>query len=110
MCTVGSRMDVMNLVCERSPDGTTSYVLYVAQNLTTFHLFVRILSHFYVGLTFLMRPDVIHQTPPLRSSSPSFPRHLHHHHSLAHILFIVFFSSHYTPIPLSPRVYILYII
>ena len=91
MCTVGSRMDVINLVCERSPDGTTSYVLYVAQNLTTFHLFVRILSHFYVGLTFLMRPDVIHQTPPLRSSSPPFPRHLHHHHSLVQIC--LYFSS-----------------
>ena len=64
----------------------------------------RIFSHFYVGSMFLyMRrlhltrscasspdsslcqvvPDVI-QPPPLLSSSPSFPRYLHHHHSLAH--------------------------
>ena len=27
------------------------------------------------------------QSPPLRSSSPSFARHIHHHHSLAHIIF-----------------------
>ena len=36
-------------------------------------------------------PDVI-QHPPLRSSSPSLPRHLHHHHPLVHTLF---FSSQY---------------
>ena len=42
-------------------------------------------------------PDVI-QPPPLWSSSPSFPRHLHHHHSLVY----VFFSSHHMPIPLQP--------
>ena len=37
--------------------------------------------------------------PPLQFSHPSFPRHLHHHHSLAHIFF---FSSQYMPIPLKP--------
>ena len=42
--------------------------------------------------------DVI-QPPLLWSSSPSFPRHLHHHHSLAHIFV---FSSQYLPIPLQP--------
>ena len=41
-------------------------------------------------------PDVI-QPPPLRSSSPYFLRHLHHHHSLAHI-----FSSQYMHIPHQP--------
>ena len=40
-------------------------------------------------------PDVI-QPPPLWSSSPSFPRHLHH--SLAYVFV---FSSQYTPIPLQ---------
>ena len=43
-------------------------------------------------------PDTI-QPPPLWSSSPSIPRHLHHHHSLAHMFF---FSSQYTPISLQP--------
>ena len=32
---------------------------------------------------------------PLRSSFPSLPRHLHHHHSFTHTLF---FSSQYMPI------------
>ena len=32
--------------------------------------------------------DVV-QPPPIWSSSPCLPRHLHHHHSLAHILFSV---------------------
>ena len=39
-------------------------------------------------------PDVI-QPPPLWSSSPSFPRYLHHHHSPAYVFF---FSSQYMPI------------
>ena len=43
-------------------------------------------------------PDAI-QPPPLWSSSPSFLRHLHRHHSLAY-LFV--FSSQYMPIPLQP--------
>ena len=43
-------------------------------------------------------PDVF-QPPQLRSSSPSFPRHLHHHHSLAYVFFL---SSQYIPIPLQP--------
>ena len=38
------------------------------------------------------------QSPPHRSSSPSFPRHVHPHHYLAHILF---FSSQYRPTPLQ---------
>ena len=38
-------------------------------------------------------PDVI-QPSPLPSSSPSFPRHLHHHHSLAYVFH---FSSQYMP-------------
>ena len=41
--------------------------------------------HIYHGITLEMPPDVI-QPPPLRSSSPSFPLRLHHHHSLARIL------------------------
>ena len=36
--------------------------------------------------TSLFFPDGI-QSPPLWSSSASFPRHLHHHHSPAHIFF-----------------------
>ena len=43
-------------------------------------------------------PDAI-QPPPLWSSSPSFPRHLHRHHSLAYVFV---FSSEYVPIPLQP--------
>ena len=43
-------------------------------------------------------PDAI-QPPPLWSSSPSFPRHLHRHHSLAYVFV---FSSQYVPIPLQP--------
>ena len=43
-------------------------------------------------------PDVV-QPPPLRSSSPSFPRHLHRHHSLDYVFFL---SSQYMPIPLQP--------
>ena len=43
-------------------------------------------------------PDAI-QPPPLWSSSPSFPRHLHHHHCLAYVFV---FSSQYVPIPLQP--------
>ena len=42
--------------------------------------------------------DVI-QPPPLWSPSPSFPRHLHPHHSLAYV-FVV--SSQYMPTPLQP--------
>ena len=42
--------------------------------------------------------DVI-QPPPLWSSPPSFPRHLHRHHSVAHIFF---FSFQYIPLPLQP--------
>ena len=42
-------------------------------------------------------PDAI-QPPPLWSSSPSFPRHLHRHHSLAYVFV---FSSQYVPIPLQ---------
>ena len=38
-------------------------------------------------------PDVI-QPPPLWSSSPSFPRHLHPHHSLAYVFV---FPSQYMP-------------
>ena len=41
-------------------------------------------------------PDVI-QPLALRTSSPSLPRHLYHHHSLAHTFF---FSSQYMTIPL----------
>ena len=57
--------------------------------------FFRILSHFYVGSMFLTRrlhlarscassPDnsLSHIMTSRRSFSPSFPRHLHHHHSL----------------------------
>ena len=36
---------------------------------------------------------------PLRPSSPSFPRHLHHQHSLCCHLFL--FSSQYRPLPLQ---------
>ena len=43
-------------------------------------------------------PDAI-QPSPLWSSSPSFPRHLHRHHSLAYVFV---FSSQYMPIPLQP--------
>ena len=43
-------------------------------------------------------PDAI-QPPPLWSSSPSFPRHLHHHHSLPYAFV---FSSRNMPIPLQP--------
>ena len=43
-------------------------------------------------------PDAI-QPPPLWSSSPSFPRHLHRHHSLAYVFV---FSSQYVPILLQP--------
>ena len=39
------------------------------------------------------------QPPPLWCSSPSFPRHLHRHHSLAYVFV---FSSQYVPIPLQP--------
>ena len=39
------------------------------------------------------------QPPPHWSSSPSFPRNLHHHHSLA--LYIFFFSSQYMLTPLQ---------
>ena len=42
-------------------------------------------------------PDVIHPLA-LRTSSPSLPRHLYHHHYLAHTFF---FSSQYTHIPLQ---------
>ena len=37
--------------------------------------------------------------PPIWSSSPSFPRHLHRHHSLAYVFV---FSSQYVPIQLQP--------
>ena len=40
------------------------------------------------------------QSPPLRSSSPSFSRHIHHHHSLAYVFL---FSSQYMPVPLHNR-------
>ena len=43
-------------------------------------------------------PNAI-QPPPLWSSSPSFTRHLHPHHSLA---YVIVFCSQYTPIPLQP--------
>ena len=43
-------------------------------------------------------PDAI-QPPPLWSSSPSFPRHLHPHHSLPYVFV---FSSRNMPIPLQP--------
>ena len=43
-------------------------------------------------------PDVV-QPPPLRSSSPSFRQHLHHHHSLPYIFL---FFSQYMPLPLKP--------
>ena len=91
---------------------TTMMFIWTISWRAYFFLF-RILSHFYVRLVFLMIrlllirsgassfwqfclrqviPDVIHP-PPLRSSSPSFPRHLHDHHSFAHIFF---FASQYS--------------
>ena len=39
------------------------------------------------------------QPPPLCSASPSFPRHLHPHHSLPYVFV---FSSQYMPISLQP--------
>ena len=86
----------------------------------TRYFFFRILSHCYVGFevsyqtpslnsvfNFLLWQfslqqvvlDVM-QPPPLRSASPSFPRHLYHHHSLAWYEF--FFSSQCMHIPLQP--------
>ena len=82
-------------------------------------LFFFIFSNCYVGSMCLMRrlhlgrscasssdnpplrqvvPDAI-QPPPLWSSSPSFPRHLHPHHSLPYVFV---FSSRNMPIPLQP--------
>ena len=40
------------------------------------------------------------QPLPLRTSSPSLPRHLHRHHYFAHI---VIFSSHYLPTQLTVK-------
>ena len=86
--------------------------------LAFFFFFFRILSHFYVGSMCLMRrlhwtwscassPDsslsdksfLMLSNHLLWSSSPSFPRHLHRHHSLAYVFV---FSSQYVPIPLQP--------
>ena len=45
-------------------------------------------------------PDAI-QPPPVWYSSPSFPRHLHPHHSLAYVVIIRLLFSN-MPIPLQP--------
>ena len=55
----------------------------------------------FIPVQFSLRqavPDII-QPLALRTSSPSFPRHLYHHHSLAHTFF--FFYSQYMSIPIQ---------
>ena len=49
-------------------------------------------------------PDAI-RPPPLWSSSPSFPRHLHRHHSLAYVFV---FSSQYSPVANMTHLVFLY--